>query len=51
MWLSLKGLGATLDDASEIADNSRVLPDYRNNPRIADRDEIYQMLVRSYDRV
>jgi len=50
MWLSLKGLGATMEDVSEIADNSRVLPDYKNNPRIADRDEIYQMLVRSYDR-
>jgi len=50
MWLSLKGLGATLDDVSAIADNSRVLPDYKNNPRIADRDEIYRMLVQSYDR-
>jgi len=50
MWLSLKGLGATMEDVPAIADNSRVLPDYKNNPRIADRDEIYQMLVRSYDR-
>jgi len=50
MWLSLKGLGATMEDVSAIADNSRVLPDYKNNPRIADRDEIYQVLVRSYER-
>lgn len=51
MWLSLKGLGATMEDVSAIADNSRVLPDYKNNPRIADRDEIYAMLLNSYQRV
>ena len=50
MWLSLQGLGATLEDISVIADNSRVLPDYKNNPRIASRDEIYEMLVKSYSR-
>jgi alcohol dehydrogenase class IV len=50
MWLSLKSLGATMEDVSAIADNSRVLPDYKNNPRIASRDEIYSMLVKSYYR-
>lgn len=51
LWLSLKGLGASEADVVAIADHSRVLPDYKNNPRIATRDEIYDMLVRSYDRV
>jgi alcohol dehydrogenase class IV len=51
MWLSFKSLGATMEDIAAIADNSRVLPDYKNNPRIADRDEIFEMLVKSYDRV
>ena len=50
MWLSLKGLGATMEDISAIADNSRVLPDYKNNPRIADREDIYKILLKSYDR-
>jgi alcohol dehydrogenase class IV len=50
MWLNLKDLGATMDDISAIADNSRVLPDYKNNPRIASRDEIYEILVKSYSR-
>jgi len=50
MWLSLQGLGATMEDVTNIADNSRVLPDYKNNPRIASRDEIYDMLLKSYDR-
>lgn len=50
MWLSLNNLGATMEDVSAIADNSRVLPDYQNNPRIASRDEIYTMLANSFDR-
>lgn len=50
MWLSLKQLGASEADVVEIADHSQVLPDYKNNPRVATRDEIYAMLQRSYDR-
>lgn len=50
MWLNLKQLGVTEQDVVEIADHSRVLPDYKNNPRVATRDEIYEILVRSYDR-
>ncbi len=51
MWLNLNQLGVSEQDVVEIADHSRVLPDYMNNPRVATRDEIYDMLVRSYDRV
>jgi len=50
MWLSLEGLGVSEDDVVAIADNSRVLPDYKNNPRIASRDEIYDMLTKSFRR-
>jgi alcohol dehydrogenase class IV len=50
MWLSLKNLGVTMEDVSAIADNSRVLPDYKNNPRIASRDEIFEMLQKSFTR-
>ena len=50
MWLSLEGLGVSKDDVVAIADNSRVLPDYKNNPRIATRDEIFEMLINSYQR-
>jgi alcohol dehydrogenase class IV len=50
MWLSLEGLGVTEEDIVAIADNSQVLPDYKNNPRIASRDEIFEMLTRSYAR-
>jgi len=50
MWLNLKGLGVSQEDMVAIADNSRVLPDYKNNPRIASRDEIFELLANSYSR-
>jgi len=50
MWLSLEKFGATMEDVTAIADNSRVLPDYKNNPRIASRDDIYEMLVKAHNR-
>jgi len=50
MWLSLDKFGATMEDVVAIADNSRVLPDYKNNPRIASREDIYEMLVKAYNR-
>jgi alcohol dehydrogenase class IV len=50
MWLSLEGLGVSKEEVVLIADHSQVLPDYKNNPRIAARDEIYEMLMNSYQR-
>ena len=51
MWLGLKDLGASEADVVAIADHSHVLPDYKNNPRIASRDEIYDMLMAGYERI
>ena len=50
LWISFTGLGVTHEDLVAIADNSRVLPDYKNNPRIASRDEIYTLLMNSFER-
>ncbi len=50
MWLDLEGLGVSKEDMAAIADNSRVLPDYKNNPRIASRDEIFDLLADGYGR-
>jgi alcohol dehydrogenase class IV len=50
MWLSLENLGVPEEDVAKIADHSQVLPDYKANPRIADRDDIYEMLVQAYRR-
>jgi alcohol dehydrogenase class IV len=51
MWLDLKRFGASSEDVEAIANHSQVLPDYKNNPRIATRDEIYDILSKSYMRV
>ncbi len=50
MWLSFEGLRVSRDELVVIADHSRVLPDYKNNPRVATRDEIYEILENSYQR-
>lgn len=50
LWLSLEGLSVTKEEVVLIADHSQVLPDYQNNPRIATRDEIYDILINSYQR-
>ena len=50
MWVSFESLKVDRSLLPLIADNSRVLPDYKNNPRIAERDEIFTMLEASYRR-
>jgi alcohol dehydrogenase class IV len=50
MWLGLEGLGVSRPDVALIADHSRDLPDYKNNPRVADRDEILTMLEKGWKR-
>jgi hypothetical protein len=49
-WLSLEGLGASKDEVVVIADHSQVLPAYKNNLRVAPRDEIFATLMTSYQR-
>lgn len=50
MWLSFEKLRVSQEELVLIADHSQVLPDYKNNPRVATRDEIYEILQRSYRR-
>jgi alcohol dehydrogenase class IV len=50
MWLSFEGLGVSEAEVAWIADRSQVLPDYKNNPRVATKDEIHTMLMSSYQR-
>jgi alcohol dehydrogenase class IV len=50
MWLSLASLNVPEEDVSTIADHSQDLPDYKNNPRVATRDEIHEILTKSYHR-
>lgn len=50
LWVGLEDLGVSEQEGVPIADHSRVLTDYKNNPRIASRDEILGMLNASYRR-
>jgi alcohol dehydrogenase class IV len=50
LWIGLKDLGVTDADIREIADRGQVLGDYKNNPRVASIDEMYDMLLRCRER-
>ncbi|HVP19875.1 MAG TPA: iron-containing alcohol dehydrogenase, partial [Spirochaetia bacterium] len=50
MWLSLKSLGVSREELKCIADDGQVLPDYKNNPRVASLPEMSELLAASYER-
>lgn len=50
LWTGFKKLKVSMEELREIADDGQVLGDYKNNPRIATIDEMYEMLVKCYDR-
>jgi alcohol dehydrogenase class IV len=50
MWISLKGLKVPEEEIRLIANDGQVLTDYKNNPRIATVEEMYEMLTRCYVR-
>jgi alcohol dehydrogenase class IV len=50
LWLCLDDFSVTQEEVVLIADHSQVLPDYKNNPRVATRDEIYELLMNSFKR-
>ncbi len=49
MYSSLKGLNVLETELEEIARKSMELPDYTNNPRVADIEEIKTILKNSYN--
>jgi len=50
MWLNLEGLKASEKERPELAEACMVLPDYKDNPRVATLEEITKILERSYKR-
>lgn len=50
LWIGFKELGVTESDLREIADCGQVLGDYKNNPRVATIDEMYELLMSCYER-
>ena len=47
LWMGLESLGVPAAEFDALAEQSLALPDYRNNPRVATRDEIRAMLDES----
>jgi alcohol dehydrogenase len=50
MWVGFQDLGVSMQEIREIADVGQVLPDYKNNPRVASIDEMYEIMVKSFQR-
>jgi alcohol dehydrogenase class IV len=44
LWIGFKDLGVTDADIRAIADCGQVLGDYKNNPRVATIDEMFEIL-------
>lgn len=50
LYIDFKSLNVTKEDLRAIADCGQVLGDYKNNPRVATIDEMYDLLMECYDR-
>lgn len=50
MWIGFKDMNIAKEELKEIAQCGQVLSDYRNNPRVASMEEMYEMLLKSYER-
>jgi alcohol dehydrogenase class IV len=50
LWVSLDDLGVTDSDIRAIADCGQVLGDYKNNPRVATIEEMFEILSKSRKR-
>jgi alcohol dehydrogenase class IV len=50
LWIGFKSLGVSKEEIRAIADRGQVLGDYKNNPRVATIPEMYEMLMRCYER-
>jgi len=50
MWMSLKNVNMPEDEIEDLAEASMVLPDHKNNPKVATRDEMLELIKESYYR-
>ncbi len=48
LWTRLEDLGIPEGEVRRLAEASLILPDYRNHPRVADADEVFDLLNKSY---
>lgn len=50
LWIGFQELGVTMEDIRKIADCGQVLEDYKNNPRVATIEEMYELLKSCFVR-
>ena len=50
LWIGFKDVNVSKEDIREIADCGQVLGDYKNNPRVASIEEMYELLMKCYER-
>ena len=50
LYIDFKSLNVTKEDLRAIADCGQVLNDYKNNPKVATIDEMYDLLMDCYER-
>ena len=50
LYIDFKSLNVTKKDLRAIADCGQVLNDYKNNPKVATIDEMYDLLMDCYER-
>jgi alcohol dehydrogenase class IV len=50
LWIGFKDINVSKEEIRVIADCGQVLGDYKNNPRVATIDEMYEILMRCYSR-
>lgn len=50
LWIGFNDVNVSEQDIREIADCGQVLGDYKNNPRVATIDEMYELLMKCRER-
>jgi alcohol dehydrogenase len=48
LWIRLEDLDIPEGEVRKLAEASLILPDYKNHPRIANADEVFDLLNKSY---
>jgi alcohol dehydrogenase class IV len=48
LWTRLETLGIPEAEVRRLAEASLILPDYKNHPKVADVEEVFDLLNKSY---
>ena len=50
LWIGFKDVNISKQEIREVANCGQVLSDYKNNPRVASIEEMYELLIKCYQR-